>query len=253
MMMKKTIRFVLVMCAVGVARQAAADVVPQFNYLAPGWLPLQTISLTPFWSAAGLPETGTNYYSLGAPLPGSPYWERFDPNSPYYQAWFGAYVVGNFQFASEWEKPNLQPSDISQSVARVEALSVVDQDAWLEGYGNTAPNTQVVPNSTVVVPAGNGFFRVFYTLTSESDVGGTIPQYPFYPPYSTASNLVPPYQPVVIEATLLLKYLPVEKELIVIYASNTTWKLKDGSFHTTSLPVIAQQFEMSAAVSVPQQ
>ena len=230
----------------------AADLVPDFNYVAPGWLQPLNISMTPFWSAAGLPETGTNYYSAGAPAsPSSPGWERFNPSSPLYQAWFGAYVVDDFQFASEWNRPVVRVQDIPNSIQRVLALATVDQLAWLTGYQDPNPTASVVPSSVVVLPAADGYFFVSTQMQTHSDVGGTIPQFPWYPAYSTYSSSVAPYANVTLNTACLFKYIPSSGELVVIYSSGTQWTMLDGAKHSTPPYVSAEQFAMMLATTFP--
>jgi hypothetical protein len=230
----------------------AADAVPHFDFLAPGWLAPQTIDMTPFWSAAGLPETGTNHYSLGAPASSSsPFWERFDPESPLYDAWFGTYVVDDFQFASEWDRPVVRVDDIPNSIQRVIALATVDQIAWLTGFGDPHPEAAMDPSSVVVLPAANGYFLVLGRMASDSDVGGTLPDLPFYPPYSTVAAEVGPYAKVTLTTAALFKYLPSRGELVIVYSSGTEWTTLDGRPHATPPLVTAEQFAMMAGTTFP--
>jgi hypothetical protein len=231
----------------------AADLVPSFGFIAPGWLPPQTISMTPFWSAAGLPETGTNYYSAGAPgSPSTPFWERFDPSSPLYQAWFGAYVVDNFQFANEWNHAVVSVHDIPNSVQRVLALAAVDQIAWLTGFQDPQPLAAPIPSSLVVVPAANGYFLAYLQVRSHSDVGGTIPSFPFYPPYATLSSMVAAYAEVTLSAAILFKYISSKNELVIVYSSGTQWTTLDGASHSTPPSVMGMQLAMMADTTFPQ-
>jgi hypothetical protein len=231
----------------------AADRVPRFGFIAPGWLQPLNISMTPFWSAAGLPETGTNYYSAGAPAsPSTPFWERFDPSSRLYQAWFGTYVVDNFQFASEWNHPIVSVEDIPNSVQRVFALATIDQVAWLTGFQDPHPSAALVSSSVVVVPMANGYFLAYGQIQSHSDVGGTIPSFPFYPPYATRSSMVSTYANVTLNATLLFKCISSTSELVIIYSSATQWTTLDGVSHSTPPSVTAMQLAMMAATSFPQ-
>jgi hypothetical protein len=231
----------------------ASDLVPRFGFIAPGWVQPLNISMTPFWSAAGLQETGTNYYSSGAPAsPSTPFWERFDPSSSLYQAWFGTYVVDNFQFANEWNHAIVTVGDIPNSVQRVFALATIDQVAWLTGFQDPNPSAALVSSSVVVVPMANGYFLANGQIQSHSDVGGTIPSIPFYPPYATHSSMVAAYANVTLNAMLLFKYISSKNELVIIYASGTQWTTLNGVSHSTPPSVTATQFVMMAATSFPQ-
>ena len=178
--MKKLLMFALSCLALSLAPAAqAAPSTPTFGYVAPGWLPVQSFDLSAVWGAFGFQETGTSYYSIGGPTASSPYWERFDPTGATYEAFFGAYVVQNFKYASDWAKPNLQPSDIQNSAGELVALGVVDQFAWLSFYD--APyggptGSSLVPGSLTITPAPGGFFLVTFLVS--------MPQ-----PASTTGNL----------------------------------------------------------------
>lgn len=220
--------------------RAQTPPVADFNFIAPGWTtPVNTIDMGQFWHPAGLQESGINYYLAGGPLSGATTWERFDPLSPRYQAWTGAYVVTNFQFANEWTKSNLQVSDIPNSISRVLELGVIDQLAWLTGFEDPAPLAQVIPSTVHTVKDSNGFFTVVALMNSHSDVGANVP-FPFVPP---PSPLVQPFAPVVLEIFLTFKYDPSHNVFLVAYASGTRW-LVQGVPHQTPLFVFGEQAEM---------
>jgi hypothetical protein len=182
----------------------------------------------------------------------TPFWERFDPSSPLYQVWFGAYVVDNFQFADEWNHAVVTVDDIPNSVQRVLALGSVDQVAWLTGFQDPHPLAAPVPSSVIVVPMANGYFLAHLQIQTHSDVGGTIPSFPFYPPYATRSSMVSAYANVTLNAMLLFKYLSSKNELVIIYASGTQWTTLDGASHSTPTSVTALHLAMMAATSFPQ-
>jgi len=238
----------LVLCAF--EAQARADLVPQFNYAAPGWIsPPLSIDMTPYWNDFGLPDQGTNYYSAGAPVGTSPFWERFDPKSPLYQGWFGVYVVNDFPCASEWSQPNLKPADIPCSIANVEDIISVDQFVWLAAYGDPTPVATFDASSVFVSNAPDGYFLLYGAISSDSDVGGTIPTFTWYPPYADESALVDAYAPVTLNAIARFKYIPDANELVVIYASGTEWTLLDGTKRATPPGVLAEQTAMVFATS----
>jgi hypothetical protein len=254
-MITRLLRFVFVLSLVLFsARRVSADAVqaapvPTFGYLAPGWLPPLSFPLDLAWAQAGYPERGTVFYSAGAPT-SSPAWERFDPRSDLYQAWFGAYVMDHFEFAREWSAPVVTIGDISNSIRRVLALSLVDQDAWLYAYGNPTPSAVVVPHSLVTFPIGNNWFAMRYTLRTHSDVGATTPPFPWTAPFATYASIVDSYAPVTLDVVLVFTYLP-SGHLVAVYFSGTEWKTKDGTCHATPLSVILEQLQMLAHTSFP--
>lgn len=222
------------------------DVTPTFHYVAPGWNAPQSIEFDPYWQAAGLPERGTNFYLMGAPATSSPFWTRFDPSSPLYQAWFGAYVVRDFQYANEWSKSHLSTADIPNSIQRVIALASIDQMVWLTAYGDPAPKADVVPGSVVVFPIGGNRFAIYCEMRSHSDVGAPILPYPWYPP---ASSSVTPFAPITLHSTAVFTYLSREQRLVITYAVGVEWDTKDGQHHATPADVYLRQAIMLAATT----
>lgn len=251
----RSIVAVSVMLIASLVSLSASAVQPVFD-LSPGWnRPAFTIDMTQFWQPAGLPDTGTNFYTTGAPLPGSTVWERFDPLSPFYQAWFGAYVVGDFPAASEWSPEPRDADDIPQTIANLEAITVVDQIAWLSGFGDPHPHAEVDRSSVRVCRIRDGFFRLRMRIATDSDVGdgqllgaggAPVPSLPFYPPFSQRATLVTPYAPVRYDAVILFRFDRASNTFLVIYESSAHWTLRDGSEHRTSDEVADEQAEMLA-------
>lgn len=219
----------LLLCGSSAARAQVTPPTPSFAFIAPGWTnPPNTIDMTQFWAPAGLPETGINTYLSGGPLPGNTTWERFDPLSPFYQVWFGTYVVQHFAFASEWDHRKVEVTDIPNSIARVMELAVIDQIAWLTGFRDPAPLAQIVPETVHVVPVSNGYFAITADMLSHSDVGNPVP-FPFVPP---PSPLVGAYDPVTLDTFLAFKYDAKRGVLLIVYASGTKWVVQGVTHHT---------------------
>src|SRR5450755_4628900 len=55
------------------------------------WSPFARQDMNAIWQSISL--KGVNYYSLGEPKKDSNYSQRSDYKSPYYQAWFGTYII----------------------------------------------------------------------------------------------------------------------------------------------------------------
>lgn len=237
------------------AASARATIQPVFN-LEEGWNnPNLQITMDPFWEAFGLPDRGTNFYTTGAPDAGSQIWDRFDPHSPFYQAWFGSYVVSDFPAPQEW--PAHCPAEIPLSIANVQAITQVDQLAWLHGFGDPAPQADF-GETQVFGPDGAGFFLMVATIYTHSDLGGgqllgpggvPVPSLPFYPivggAFDPAAFDVPSaYAPVQYVAEIRFKYDVPSAMFLVIYASQAAWSLADGTRHETSSEVAFGQVEM---------
>jgi hypothetical protein len=227
----------------------AADLVPQFGYLAPGFVSIQTINMAQFWGPAGLPETGTNYYTSGAPKAGSTDWERFDPLSPYYQVWSGAYVIDNFSAASEWNSPDPAVSDIPNTIQRLILLASVDQIAWLTGFGDPHPKASPEPKSVEVVKDSPRNFTLYVRYDTDSDLGSPNPLFGFYPGYSSFANLVAPNAPVLYEAIVKFTYDEAHQNMLVRYSSNCHWSFNDGARAVTPLEIEVQQGLMMLATT----
>lgn len=253
--MKRVLSFIVACFVFAIAPRAkAADLAPQFGYVAPGWtaVPPGPFDLSLVWSAFGFQETGLSYAFVGGPTDGSPYWERFDPTGKTYEAFFGAYVIKNFKYASDWNKPHLQPSDIVNSANELIALGNVDQFAWLSFYnapfGGPTGSTYV-PNSLVILPADSGFFLLTFLVDTFSDLGSTTPPAPFVPPYSLYSSIVPQWQPITAEATVLVKYDPASGDFLAIYGSGANYTLTSGQHKNTPISTVVQIARMMAATT----
>lgn len=232
--------------------EIAADVVPQFNYVAPGFAPIQTIDMTQFWSQFGFPERGTNYYTSGGPAtPSTANWERFNPQSPYYQVWFGTYIVSNFSAAAEWDSPNLEISDVQASVARTLQLAAADQIVWLSGYLDPHPNATIDQSSVKVFKAGPRKFSIYAKINTDSDLGYPDPLFGFYPGWTKYATLVEPNAPVSLDAVMTISYDDAHQNFIVQYASNCHWTLSNGTKKRTPLWVEAHQAAMMVATTFP--
>lgn len=224
------------------------DLTPNFHYIAPDWTEPQSISMDHAWASAGLTERGTNHFIVGAPsLSTSPVWSRFDPLSPLYQAWVGAYVVSDFQYANEWTKPYLAVTDIPDSVQRVLTLATVDQLAWLTAYGDPSPKADVVPSSVAVMPIVSNYFGIYCRMESHSDVGAPTLPYPWYPP---PSNEVDPFAPITLHSTAIFKYIKDAERLVVAYSAGVEWHTKGKVHHSTPVNIYVQQALLLAHMSV---
>lgn len=139
---------------------------PRFGYLG-GFLSGNEQSLmTKYWQGAGIPIRGTNYWTFGPPTQCGAS-SRFDPESKFYQAWFGSYVhcgTDGMQFGMNGNEPDINV---------LKRLSEVDQTLWLKGYGDPAPVARLdtfEPRDKIRVD--NHVAWVYYgEIASHSDVG----------------------------------------------------------------------------------
>jgi hypothetical protein len=245
--MKTALMTLLVLASLVLSPTAKADTVPSFPLIARGWIsPPLVQDMTPFWHVDfGQQETGTNYYSTGAPKDGSTTWERFDPNSPMYEAWFGAYVVNNFEYASEWATPPTSPNQVQGTVAKILTLGTIDQFVWLYAYGDPAPVATLDTPSTTYL--GNGQFLLRVNMQTHSDFGASSPPFPWVPDFAPYASQVAPFAPVTLPITFVFTYDTTAQELYVRYASGTEWTTLDGCHHETPQRIYTEQALMMAA------
>ena len=263
-LMKKLIPVLFALAISALAGQAsAADLVPQFGYVAPTWVAVPgptgpgPVDLSAVWHAFGFQESGLGYAYVAGSTGSSPYWERFDPLGTTYEAFFGAYVIDNFKYASDWEnadgsqKTNMRVSDVVNSANELIGLGVADQFAWLSFYsapysGPTA--STYVPNSLVIVPAPNGFFSLTFLVQTTSDLGAPTQPAPFVPPYSTYAADVPAFQPILVEAEVLVKYDVAHANFVAIYGSGANYQV-DGHDKNTPVSTILKIAQMMGATT----
>jgi hypothetical protein len=118
------------------------------------------IEMDPVWKKEGLDVIGTNYFTIGAINNGIS--TRYDPTSPYYQAWLGGYVV-KFNQKRKW------------SISDHSKLAEADQKNWLILYGNKNPRIKVDYDNLkdlgeIVIGGFNGQLYEA-SIYSDSDVG----------------------------------------------------------------------------------
>ena len=241
----------------------AADLAPQFGYVAPGWIPVPgptgpgPVNLSPVWALFGLQETGLGYAYVAGPVGSSTYWERFDPLGSSYEAFFGAYVIDDFKYASDWENPdgsaktNMRVSDVVNSANELIALGDADQFAWLAFY--SAPyggptSATYVANSLLIVPAPGGFFSLTFLVQTTSDLGAPTQPAPWVQPYATYASDVTAFEPITVEVEALVKYDVPHANFISVYGSGTNYEV-DGHDKNTPVSTIFQIAQMMAATT----
>ncbi len=86
--------------------------------------------MDPIWKPLGY--KGVNFYAYGGPSNKQDIAVRSEPDSPLYQAWFGAYVISGGKSISE-------VGDKNQACQAFLALGEYDQRSWLEAMGDPHP------------------------------------------------------------------------------------------------------------------
>lgn len=142
------------------------------NWYAPGITQGVVVSyMTPVWKNPHFEAQGNNYWTIGwfeDQQPG-----RFNPDSPYYQAWFGGYIAKSDSFAGLPDNPDAVPMNV------ISELAVLDQKAWLKLYGDSNPTAELVrwePRGTLEIDGHRGL--LFYgEIASHADVSEQTTQY----------------------------------------------------------------------------
>ena len=129
------------------------------------WIPATMIfDMSPVWKRFGLNALGVNYFTIGAVKNGMSM--RFDPTSPYYQAWLGGYIV---RF----------PEERTWTIDEHFELGVADQKNWLQLYGVKNPEVYVDRSSVKYrgLTKISGYKAKVYegNIWSNTDVGETKP------------------------------------------------------------------------------
>jgi hypothetical protein len=128
--------------------------------------------MSPIWNQKDFSAEGNNYWTMG--------WRgntvsstRFDPESKFYQAWFGVYIARSAQFAD-------LPTDYKQyKIQIVGRLAELDQMAWLKLYRDPTPEAKLTtwqPLGPIKIEPYDGFLY-YGEIQSHSDVGEGVTRY----------------------------------------------------------------------------
>ncbi len=143
-----------------VAQERADGVTIVFATPPPPWVAPMKNVMNPMWQP--IAATGVNYYTFAGPghLFRS-YSERSDPESPYYQAWVGAYVTRKVD--------GTLPEDMTAWAKQVTEL---DQRSWLAAMGDPHPlaESATPANEGTVVVDGRTLTLWHGAMRSHSDI-----------------------------------------------------------------------------------
>lgn len=224
---------------------------PRFS----GWNAPLVFDLTAYLPSFGLHDTLVNYYAEGAPAPGDVAWSRFDPRSPFYQAWVGTYLASDLpdDVAAEWAGCPRDADDVQATADHVITLTIADQDIWNLAYADSSLATALA--STPAVREVHGVdrildrptFEVSFDLDARSDVGDAAPPFPWYPAWSEVAGDVDPYAPVELHAAA--SFTVTGGALVVNYRASARWWTLDGEPHETPAWAVQQQRAMLRRVT----
>lgn len=152
----------------------------ELNSLESDWINgVMIYDMTHIWKKHGIDAKGLNYYTIGKVKNGLS--SRFDPNSPYYQAWLGCYIV-QFDKYRDW------------GVQEHFSLGEADQKYWLKLYGDSSPSATTSKSDFKDLGKIeiNGFPGKIYegAVWSHSDVGLGNKRFYLYLLMSACANIM---------------------------------------------------------------
>ena len=182
------------------AEPPAAWIMPMKNQMNEIWAPIQA--------------NGVNYYMFAGPRNLlTSYSERSVPNSPYYQAWAGGYVIKR--------KDDVLPDDLESLAWQVTGL---DQRSWLSAMGDPKPIADSSTTTRIgdIIIDGHNLELWHGTMKSHSDLSAN-PRGPLatligMPPHSTWPPGVEPFHDVTLDGYFACWADSKRQVSIVIYA-----------------------------------
>lgn len=207
--------------------------------LKPHWIPsIMTYDMTPVWQKDNLDVCGVNYFTIGAIQNGMS--ERFNADSPYYQAWFGGYLV-KFANTKPW------------TIAKHYDLTVSDQKNWLRVYGDKKPYVAVdTPKSKVIGDITiNGYNGKLYegAIWSDTDVGMGNTYVPFLRKRWDESSPLKSYQKIYLYGYIaIIEISPSIKA--VLYANGAIYTDTKGKKHDTFREIKSELWNLIESVEI---
>ncbi|RPI00979.1 MAG: hypothetical protein EHM64_16410 [Ignavibacteriae bacterium] len=222
---------------------------PAFRYVSANWFnQVFTLPMDNIWQYYGIAAKGQNYYFLSNPTQARTYSDRFNPQSNYFQSWFGAYTI------EDANNTTYALSNNSINAQAILQLSIADQKAWLISFaGMSNPSvsidTSVAVNVSQVQVDGRSGWKITGSLISNVDVGANNPQSNRPPllliPPSAWQGIVGSYAMVKLEVVSYVWYTPENKELNVVYYNGVEFDDLSAAHHRT-LPLISAELDSMA-------
>lgn len=209
------------------------------NNLSPHWInSIMPYDMTPVWKRDGMDASGVNYFTVGAIKNGMS--ERFNPNSPYYQSWFGGYIV-KFVNPKKWTLHDHYE------------LAVSDQKNWLRKFGNTNPYLEIDSDRTKELGSLSisGYEGKLYEggIWSDTDVGERNKTIPFFSKRWEEPSLLNSYQNIYLYGYIaIIEITPNVKA--VLYANGAKYKDTKGKNHDTFLEIKSEIKQLMQSVSM---
>ena len=227
---------------------------PSFNNVSTNWYnQVFNLRMDNIWQSQGINAKGQNYYFFARPTQSRTYSDRFNPESKYFQAWFGAYTI---------EDMNSTTYAISKNSVDAKAIlkvAVADQIAWLQSFAGLAQPTVSIDTSVAInvsqiqIDSRSGW-KITGRLNSNVDVGFHNPTSNYPPlliiPTSAWLGFVESYVNIKLDVVSYVWYAPENKELNIVYYNGVDFTDANGAHHSTLNQISAELDSMTYSVTV---
>jgi len=203
-----------------VAQERADSVAISFAEPPPAWIAPMKNQMNDIWDP--IKANGVNYYMFAGPRTWfTPYSERSNPLSPYYQAWVGGYVIK--------QRDGSLPANLETLAWQVTAL---DQRSWLSAMGDPRPladASQAIRVGNILIdghnsPLWHGTMQSHSDLSA--DASGPLPTLIGMPPKSSWPSGVASYHDVSLDGYFACWVDPQRKISVVVYGVAATYTPK---------------------------
>jgi len=209
---------------------------PIFNYISPNWISqYNKMDMHNIWLIDGIDREGYNYYFLPKAVSPNTCSERFNPNSNYFQSWFGMYTLSdNSKGTYAIQNTELNTMDIIK-------LGISDQKAWLNSFaGLDTPTvyldtTEKISVEKIVIDNTNGW-KISGRIISNADVGENNAQNLqdiINVNKSLWEDIIDSYQQIGLDIYIYVWYSSENKELNVAYYNGVDFIDKNLIKHKT--------------------
>lgn len=215
-----------------------------FGQIPKGWVQaIHPADLSSTWHKMGLPIEGVGYSTIGA-IKNGQISTRFIPDSNYYQAWLGGYLI-HPQTTFGIDK------DGEPVFSQFAQVAVADQIYWLRNYGCTQPQVTVIPDSIRLIhKLQHQDYRAWWIeaeILSNSDIGDRnrypngyflyaiyekmferfgnikLPLHSTLPPRTS----LPPYHSLNLKGNFEIVSIPEYQIWIILYGCGADWNGED--------------------------
>ncbi len=200
---------------------------PRFGYLPSPWVsPMMKQQMNQIWEPLNL--KGMNYFTFAGPKNiFAKFVERMNPYSPYYQAWFGVYIIKAPQERFGFDQDEMDVKELGK-------LAVYDQNAWLKATGDPNPLVRGEHYEKAGKIRVGGTERTLYegTMTSHADISENkellLVRFLGVPSKSVWERDLTPYHVVTLEGIYSGWYSRDYEVTIVFYGCGSIFQVSSG-------------------------